>query len=287
MTINSTNTANPIGLNKTKLKFLVLLILWAVAFIPVYPDLISKWFSHSNNSHGILVPFISAFLIWQKRNEIWQAPVSNSKLGAIILASSTGLYLLSYAGAVAVVSRAMIVLSLAGLVLFTLGKNIFSNIKFPIFYLLFMIPVPDSVYSLVAFPLQLIATKVSAFIIHTLSIPAYCEGNMLYFAQTQLEVAEACSGLRSLMAFIMLGFLFAYMIDKSWNKQIILVLSTIPLAFFANIVRVTSTGILANFFGEKLARSFLHEFSGLVIFAFGFILLSVEYLLLNKVSEKL
>ena len=189
------------------------------------------------------------------------------------MASSMGLHVLSYAGATAVVSRSMIVFSLIGLVLFTLGKSIFSIIKFPLFYLIFMVPVPTSIYQLVAFPLQLFATKISTFIIHVLTIPAYRQGNMLYFAQTQLEVAEACSGIRSMMSFIMLGFLFAYMIDKNWWKRIFLILSTIPLAFFANILRVTGTGILAHFCGDKVARGFLHEFSGLAVFAFGFITL--------------
>jgi len=139
----------------TKSKLIVLLILWAVAFIPVYPSLISTWLYHSNNSHGILVPLISAFLTWQKRNQLQQAPVSNSHWGVVILVSTMVLYILSYSGAVAVVSRSMIVFSLIGLVLFILGESIFSIIKFPLFYLIFMVPVPTSIYKLVAFPLQL------------------------------------------------------------------------------------------------------------------------------------
>jgi exosortase len=270
----------------TKLKFFLLLILWALAFFPVYPSLFWIWLNHSNNSHGILVPLISLFLIWQKKTELKKSRVSNSNWGLIILIISIGLYLLSYAGGVAVISRSMIVFSLIGLVLFTLGNALFSHLYFPLFYLLFMVPVPGSIYKLIAFPLQLFATKVSTFIIHVFSIPAYCEGNMLYFARTQLEVAEACSGLRSMMSFIMLGFLFAYMIDKNWWKRIFIVFSTIPLAFFANIVRVSGTGILAHFYGDKVARSFLHEFSGLAVFAFGFILLSLEYFVLNKIKGK-
>ncbi len=281
--INPSNPKNPIN---TKLKLIVLLILWAVAFIPVYPSLFWTWINHSNNSHGILVPFISAFLVWQKRYQLRQSSVSNSDWGMIILVSTMFLYILSYAGAVTVISRVMIVFSLIGLILFTLGKDIFSTIKFPLLYLLFMVPVPDTIYNLVAFPLQLFATKVSAFIIQIVSIPAYREGNMLYFAQTQLEVAEACSGLRSMTAFIMLSFLFAYIMDKNWKKRILLVLSAVPLALFANILRVTGTGVLAHFYGEQVARGFLHEFSGLAVFAFGFILLSLEYLLLNKVKVK-
>jgi len=269
--------------NNMRYKFLLLLGLWLVAFIPVYPLMVWTWLNHSDNSHGTLVPLVSLYFIWQKKEKLRSIRVSNSNFGAIILLISVVLYLLSYAGGVAVVSRAMIVSSLIGLVIFALGKEFFSLLAFPLLYLFFMVPVPDSILGLVAFPLQLFATKVSASVIHLFSIPAYREGNMLYFAQTQLEVAEACSGIRSIMSFGMLSLIFAYMMDKIWWKRIVLVLSTIPLALFANIVRVTGTGILAHFYGSGVALGFLHEFSGFAVFAFGFVLLLGEFVLLNKV----
>ena len=265
---------------------MVLLGLWIAAFYPVYPELVFTWLNHSNNSHGILVPFISAYLIWQKRDQLAKVGLENNAWGALIFLLSMILYIVSYAGAVAVVSRAMIVTSLIGLVLLNFGNAVFRIIAFPLIFLVFMVPMPDTIYGLVAFPLQLFATDVSAFIIRNLSIPVFQEGNMLYFTQTQLEVAEACSGLRSMMAFIMLSCLFAYMMKSNWRWRLIIVVSAIPLALFANIVRVTGTGILANFYGEKVARGFLHDFSGLAVFAFGFILLLGEYMLLERVKAK-
>jgi exosortase len=277
---NSMNTTTRAGM-----KFFVLLALWLIAFIPVYPHLVWTWLNHSDNSHGILVPLVSLYFVWQKKKQLKSAKISNSNLGAFILLASMVFYPISYLGSIAVVSRAMIVSSLVGLVMFTLGKEIFILLTFPLLYLFFMVPVPDTILGLAALPLQLFATKVSTFIIQLFSIPAYREGNMLYFAQTHLEIAEACSGIRSIMSFGMLSFIFAYMMDKIWWKRILLVLSTIPLALFANIVRVTGTGILAHFYGSKVALGFLHEFSGLAVFAFGFFLLLGEYLLLSKVSS--
>jgi exosortase len=268
----------------TGMKFFVLLALWLIAFIPVYPHLVWTWLNHSDNSHGILVPLVSLYFVWQKKTQLRSAKISGSILGAIIFLASMVFYLLSYAGGIAVVSRAMIVSSLIGLVIFAFGKEFFGLLAFPLLYLFFMVPVPDTILGLASLPLQLFATKVSTFLIQLFSIPAYREGNMLYFAQTQLEVAEACSGIRSLMSFGMLSFIFAYMMDKIWWKRTLLVLSTIPLALFANIVRVTGTGILAHFYGSKVALGFLHEFSGLAVFAFGFFLLLGEYLLLNKIG---
>jgi exosortase len=276
--VESENSSLTGAKNKMVLASLFLFSIWFSIFYPVYPELFSTWMNHSNNSHGILVPIISAFLIWQKRKELSREKIGSSAWGAVILIVSICLYIIAYAGAIAVVCRTMIVFSLIGLVLFNFGKRILNVIAFPLFYLIFMVPVPESIYTLVAFPLQLFATKISAFLINAFSI-------MLYFANTQLEVAEACSGLRSMTSYIMLSFLFAYMMKKSWRNRILIILSAIPLALITNIIRVTGTGILAHFYGDRAARSFLHEFSGLAVFALGFMMLLGLYGVLNKLTR--
>lgn len=268
------------------LKLAVLLALWATCFLPVYSSLAWTWFNHSDNSHGVLVPLISAYLIWQKRIDLCRAPVGTSWWGGGILLASLVCYLLSLAGSAAVFSRAMVVTSLIGILFFTLGKAKVSTIIFPLLFLLFMVPIPDSLLQLVAFPLQLFATKISANIIAALNIPVYREGNMLTFVSTQLEVAEACSGIRSIMAYTMLSILFAYYLQGGWGKRIVLLLSAVPMALCANIVRVTGTGILAHFFGASVAKGFLHEFSGIVVFVFGLFLLGAEFVALERLGNK-
>jgi exosortase len=274
------------SLRPSWIKAVLLFGIWFGIFWPVYPELVQTWLNDSNNSHGILVPLISAFFAWNKRDKLLRAEVGSSYWGLAILAASMGLYLLAFTGQVAVASRLMIVTSLIGLVLFNYGREVFGLLKFPLIYLVFMIPIPVSIYNLVAFPLQLFATRVSHFLISLMQIPVYREGNMLYFVQTQLEVADACSGLRSMMTFVMLSVLFAYLMDRGWGKRIILVALAIPLAIFANIVRVTGTGVLAHFYGGAVARGFMHEFSGLAVFVFGFVLLFFLYWLLNKWSAR-
>ena len=284
--MNSNRSANKASPKKLKLKLFVLLILWVLAFFPLYPSLVETWLNHSNNSHGILVPLISAYLIWKKREELKLAVITNSNWGAIILVISLAVYVVSYAGAIAFISRFMIVFSLIGLVLFTLGKSGFKLLVFPLFFLIFMVPIPDSIIGTVAFPLQLFATKISAIIIQALSIPVYREGNMLYFVETQLETAEACSGIRSIVSLTMISVLFAYLSDAGKIGKAALVASAVPLALTGNFIRVSGTGILAHFYGSKVARGFLHEFSGLAVFALGFIILLIEYTLLNKIRAK-
>jgi exosortase len=267
-------------------KTIIVLTLWCVTFLPVYPELWHTWINDSNNSHGILVPLISVVLIWGNRDKLSKADNKNSNFGAAILVVSLVLYITSLAGDSAVVQRAMIVFSLISLVLYNFGTTVFRILAFPLFYLFFMIPLPVSINSLIALPLQLFATKISHAIIQAVNIPVLQEGNMLYFAQTQLEVAEACSGIRSMMSFVMLSVLFAYLMDKGWWRKCIIVISAIPLAIVTNIIRVTGTGILAHFFGQQVARGFLHEFSGLAVFIVGFVLLFSEYSLLNRISAK-
>jgi len=272
--------------NSLMVKFSVLVALWIVSFIPVFPRLVYTWLNHADNSHGILVPLISLFFVWQKRGDLKAAKISSSNWGAFILSASMFLYLLGLASGTEIISRTMVVFSLIGLLLFNLGKEVVKILFFPLLFLLFMIPVPIALQSAVAFPLQLFATKISFFFIQALSIPVYQEGNMLYFAHAQLEVAEACSGIRSISAFTVLSVVFAYLLDKGWSRRIVLLASAIPLAMFTNIIRITGTGILAHFYGSKIADSFLHEFSGIVVFAFGFILFLFEFILLNRVRSR-
>ena len=267
-------------------KLLVLLACWAIAFLPIIPEMVTAWLNNNNNSHGLLVPLISLFLIYKRKDELRNIPRASLKIGGLILAVSLTIYIVAFLGAVAVVSRLMMVTSLIGLILYVFGDKVFRQIRFPVLLLFFMVPVPESIYSLAAFPLQLFATKVSTALVQAMGIPAYREGNIVYFLHAQLEVAEACSGLRSMMAFLTLSVLLAHALtNRGRIRAAILVLSTVPLAIGVNIIRVTGTGILAHIYGDKVAQGFLHEFSGLFVFILGFILLACEFFLLNKVNR--
>jgi exosortase len=265
-----------------KIKISILLLLWAAAFAPIYPEMVGDWLAHSDNSHAFLVPFISLFFVWQKKGELKSCRMDSSAWGGVVLALSLLTYVASYAGGLAFPARVAMVFSLFGLVWFCLGNEFIRSLAFPIGFLLFMVPVPYSLISFVSMPLQLMATKVAAALIENCSIPVYREGNMLYFVQTQLEVAEACSGIRSIVALTMLSLVFCFLSRDGWWRKALLVAAAIPIALVANIVRVTGTGVLAHFYGDQVARGFLHEFSGLVIFAFGLALLFVLFFITNR-----
>lgn len=265
-----------------KIKIAILFLVWMAVFGPIYPELIRDWLGHSDNSHAFLVPFVSLFFVWQKKDELRSSLIESSAWGGLLLVISLFVYVISYAGGLAFPARGAMVFSLAGLVWFCFGNAVFRLLSFPIGFLLFMVPAPYSLISLVSMPLQLMASKVSAALIQNCSIPVYREGNMLFFVQTQLEVAEACSGIRSIMALTMVSLMFCYLSRKGWWRRAIIVAAAIPIALAANIVRVTGTGILAHFYGDQVAKGFLHEFSGLAVFAFGLVMLFAVFSTVNR-----
>lgn len=264
-----------------KLRILSLILLWLLLFAPILPGMIREWFSHSDNSHGIIVPFVAGYFAWARLNRLHTVNISGSWWGCAALVAAVALYVLSFAGGLAFPARVAMVFTLFGLIWCTLGGGTIRVMAFPILFLLFMVPVPYSLLNLVSGPLQLVATKISASLIAACSFPVYREGNMLYFVGTQLEVAEACSGIRSIMSLSMLAFAFASLSQTGWKGKAVLILSATPIALAANILRVTGTGILAHFFGDKVARGFLHEFSGIAIFLLGFVALLGIYTLVN------
>ena len=265
-----------------KIKISVLLLLWAAAFAPLYPELVRDWLRHTDNSHAFLVPFIALYFVRQKKVALQGTPIGSSPWGGAIFAASLIVYAASYGGGTAFPARIAMITSLFGLAWFCLGSGFIRILAFPIGFLLFMIPVPYSLMSLASMPLQLMATRVSAALIGFCSIPVYREGNLLNFVNTRLEVAEACSGIRSIVSLTMLSLLFCYLSKGGWWRKVLLVGAAIPIALAANIVRVTGTGILAHYYGDKVAKGFLHEFSGLAIFALGFALLFAVFSIIGR-----
>src|SRR5262249_18447038 len=132
-------------------------------------------------------------------------------------------------------------------------------------------------------PLQLIAADWAVQVLYLLNIPALREGNIIHLPETQLFVADACSGIRSLMALITLGIVFAYYFRRSWIQRIVLVASAIPIAIVVNAFRVAATGILTYRFGQKAAEGLIHELQGMITFGGAFLLLLAEAWLLGRI----
>jgi exosortase len=174
---------------------------------------------------------------------------------------------------------------LGGIILFLLGKECFKTLLFPLAFLIFMIPIPSVLMDRITFPMQLFASKVAARSLDLIGIPVLREGNIIQLANTSLEVAEACSGIRSLISLLALSVVFAYFSQNTTWKRIVLVLSTFPIAIIANAARVTGTGILAHHYGDQVAQGFFHGFSGWILFVVAFACLFVFGSILSKLKK--
>lgn len=266
------------------LKYGILLLFLTALGIPIFPDMFNQWINEQDNSHCILIPFVSIFLGYRYARTITKEMIKPYSPGIIFLVISLFIYIIFVAGEIVLFARIGFILILISLVVFNFGLDVTRRVYFPLAFLFFMIPIPVTLYNMIAFPLQIFASKVSANIIYGAGIPVIREGNVLHLANTSLEVAEACSGIRSLVSYITIGILFVHLSKASLIKKILLLCSTIPLALMANIARISSSCVLAHFYGDKVAKGFLHEFSGMAVFMLGIVMIFLLDVLLSKIS---
>ncbi len=242
------------------------------------------WYVDPDYSHGFLVPFLSAYLVWERREKLLALPVVPSLWGVGVLGFGLIMLLIGSVGVELYTQRTSLIVVLAGLVLLVLGREFLRVLMFPIVFLLFMVPLPAIVVNAVSFPLQLFAAQTATFCLFNLGIPVLREGNVIVLAGTTLEVAEACSGIRSLQALLALGTVYAYFSQRVMWKRWALVLLSIPIAIAANAFRVSGTGVLAHYFGIEAAEGFYHTFSGWLIFLVAFGLLLACGAVLSKIG---
>ena len=260
-------------LSKFKLHFLALLayiVTFAFLFNDVVIKLVNDWATDDNYSHGFLIVPISLYLAWERRDALMRAALAPSWFGLLVILGGVALLIAGTLGAELFVTRIGLLAVLSGSILFVLGWNHLRLLAFPLALLLLMIPIPAILFNQVAFPLQLLASRFASDVLSMVGIPVLREGNVIILANTTLEVAEACSGIRSLVSLITLGILLGYFTESRLWVRWLLALATIPTAIFANGLRVAGTGILAHYWGPEAAEGFFHSFSGWLVFAFAF-----------------
>jgi exosortase len=252
-----------------------------VIFAPILYYMVLHWRAVPDYSHGFLVGPLAVYFALERRDQLRRAPVEPSWWGVVPLGLGALALTIGRLGVELMAMRTAFVLTLIGLVLLLLGRPIFRILRFPLLFLFLMVPLPQSLVNVIAFPLQLIAADMAVDALHWFAIPALREGNIIHLANTPLFVAEACSGLRSLMALGTLGVVFAYFFRKTAFERIVIVLSTIPIAILVNAFRVGLTGYLTHSLGERAAQGVIHQTEGLFTFGLAFALLLLEASLLQ------
>ena len=291
-------------------------IVSAVVF--VYASVLSRlsqtWWVDENYSHGLLIPFVIGYMLWSERDRLRQTQIKPSTLwgGSAVLLALFALWA-GVAGAELYVQRISLVLLIVGVVLYFWGLQFLRLLWFPLGLLLLAIPIPAIIFNKIAFPLQLFASSCAVWSMRLFNIPVLRQGNVIELMPLnsletkKLEVVEACSGIRSLMTLVTLAVVLAYFTRprspmasaddragshalsslKSWGlwRSILIVLSAVPIAILTNALRVSGTGVLAHYYGTKIADSFFHSFSGWLIYIVAFLLLILFGWSLDKLAS--
>jgi exosortase len=259
----------------------VLLILVSWLYAPILGHLVMQWWGDPNFSHGFFVPLFSAFIVWQDRARLAAIPKAPSAWGIPVIVLALLTLILGVFGAELFLSRASIILLIAGLVLFFAGREVLVAVLFPILLLILMIPIPAIVFSQVTFPLQILASKLAAWSLPIFGVPVLREGNVINLPAMPLEVAEACSGIRSLLSLTTLAIMYGYLMEKNVAIRFALALASIPVAVAANGLRIVGTGLLVQYWDPEKAEGFFHAFSGWLIFVVSLLMLFALHRALN------
>jgi exosortase len=273
------------------LRQLPVLALFAVSFAFLYQEVVRKlvhdWANDDNYSHGFLIVPIALFFTWERREALKGLTPRPTIFGLLIILGSAAVLIAGVLGAELFLTRVSIIGMVVGTVLFLFGWRHLHVLAFPVAFLLLMIPLPAIIFNQIAFPLQLLASRFGEAALNAAEIPVLREGNVIVLARTTLEVAEACSGIRSLISLLTLGIVFGYLADRRSWVRVAIALSTVPIAVMANGLRVAGTGIAAHYYGPAAAEGFFHTFSGWLVFVLAFALMLLFQRLLLWVAGPL
>jgi len=244
--------------------------------------LVQQWNKDPNFSYGYFVPLFSLFVLWENRKRLAVLPVEPAWSGLTLLLAGLGILTVGVMGAELFLTRVSFLFVVAGLTALLWGWNHVRAALFPLCFLLLMIPIPDLIFNQLTSPLQRVASILASGLISSVHIPVLREGNILELPKRSLEVAEACSGIRSLMSLTTLSIIYGYLTETRTWMRLILALSSLPIAVIANSVRIFITGVIVQYWDPSKAEGPFHEFQGVAIFILvGLLLLFLMHRLLE------
>ena len=249
------------------------------------PRLVGSWITSEDYSYGLFIPFISLLLIWQARHHIAQANSGSSWWGLSVVFAGLFLYVIGEFATLYVLQHISLWMVIVGLVMALIGVRGAKTIAFPLSYLLTSIPLPAFLYAGLSSRLQLWSSALGVSALQVVGVTAFREGNVIDLGQVQLQVVEACSGIRYLFPLAALALLCAYLFrDRMW-KRVLLVLSSIPISVLVNGYRIGMIGVLVEWYGQEASEGFSHLFEGWVLFMASLGLLILEMWLLAKIGS--
>ncbi|HZU28705.1 MAG TPA: exosortase/archaeosortase family protein [Bryobacteraceae bacterium] len=258
-------------------------VLLIVCYAPVLRLLVAQWMGDADMGHGFFVPIVAGWVVWQRREQLMALEPRPNYWGLLLVLWGMVQMLLGSIGAELFLARTALLISLTGMVLLLGGTKALRLLAFPLVLLIFMIPIPAMIYSLITLKFQLLASSIASNSLNAIGIPVLQTGNILELPNgMQLSVAEACSGIRSLLSLSFLSLVYGYLFDSKPWMRIVLLIGALPIAIAANAFRVTLTGLIADNKPEYAEGAF-HTFEGWVLFLVALLLLVGFHRLVNAI----
>lgn len=254
------------------------------AYLPVLISLVKHWNQDEDMGHAFFVPVVAGYIVWCSRTEIFKLKPQPAPLGFVLILWGIVQLSIGALGSELFLQRTAFLITTVGILLLTGGFAIVRALFFPLFLLLFMIPIPAVLYNQITFPLQIFASRVAENVLLILNIPVLRDGNVLELASQKLSVVEACSGIRSLLSLSFLSLIYGYFFDSRPYMRYLLLATTIPIAIAANAARVSATGILSEF-NPELARGLFHVMEGWVVFMVALVMLVLTHQLISRILD--
>jgi len=264
----------------------IIICLLILLYQSVALKLVLDWYQLPDYSHGFLIPFFVLYLLWDKRHVLSRVPLAPSWAGFWVIVPALGLFLVGVFGADLFLSRVSFVALAAGLIWVLFGAAMLREMRFVLFVLLLAIPFPTLVMNQITFPLQLLASRFASSMLALVGVPVLRDGNVIQLPSMQLEVAEACSGIRSLMSLFTVAIIYGYFTERTVGRKIVLAFASFPIAVAANVVRIFGTGMCVQYWNPDKAVGFFHEFSGWLMFLVSLVCLYGVQRLMSLLSPR-
>lgn len=262
----------------------VLLVLVYFIYLDGINEMVGSW-SREEYSHGFMIPIITIFLIWQRKNILSKIEYEGSWAGVLLVLFGILLFAIGSLSSVLDIIAYGFVITIFGLFLAYIGRKGYVHIAMPLIMLLFMIPLPGFLYQSISNQLQLISSEIGVAVIRLFDISVYLEGNVIDLGVYKLQVVEACSGLRYLFPLVSLGFIAAYLYKVEMWKRVFVFLSTIPITVLMNSARIGLIGVTVEYWGIEMAEGFLHDFEGWFVFMTCMVVLFAEMVILTRIGR--
>ncbi len=261
------NTTSPVKKDSIA-KFILLTLLVLLMYLPVFIWMFQRWSAPGTYySHGFLIPAVSLFLVWLKRNRLNAGNPVHSRWGWPLFLAGILAYLASAVVVVYSLAGFSLILVLAGIIALLRGDGLLKELRFPLAFLGFMVPLPLFLTTQMSFKLKLISARLAVEAVKNMGIQAVSEGSIIKTPQAYLIVEDTCSGIRSLISLIALGALIAYFSSATRRQKLVIFISSVPIAVTSNTLRIVILTLLSEIYGPAAITGFIHTLMGTLVFA--------------------